>query len=128
LKEGLLALGHEVTLVGTGDGFKNYPVDYSIEARFFKSRIPNLFRQAIFRLTKKDVAHWEYGFRFKKLLPRLKDFDVVQLISETPTFAPLDTEYRLLETLAGQNKKIFALCTGTDYSFMKACVEGRFRY
>src|SRR5690606_14799429 len=107
LKEGLLALGHEVTLVGTGDGFKNYPVDYSIEARFFKSRIPNLFRQAIFRLTKKDVAHWEYGFRFKKLLPRLIDFDVVQLISETPTFAPPDTEYRMLETLARQNKKMF---------------------
>ena len=128
LKEGLLALGHEVTLVGTGDGFKNFPVDHSIEARFFKSRIPNLFRQAIFRLTKKDLAHWEYGFRFKKLLPKLTDFDVVQLISETPTFAPLDTEYRMLETLARQNKKMFCLCTGTDYSFMKACVEGRFRY
>ena len=39
LKEGLIALGHQVILVGSGDGFKNYPVDYSILA---KSNFDNL--------------------------------------------------------------------------------------
>ena len=34
LKEGLLALGHEVVLVGNGDHFKNYPVDISIDSSF----------------------------------------------------------------------------------------------
>ena len=47
LKEGLQALGHTVTLVGTGDNFKNYPVDLSIEAHFFKNGLPNLFRQIV---------------------------------------------------------------------------------
>ena len=32
LKEGLVALGHEVTIVGCGDKFKKFPVDYSIYA------------------------------------------------------------------------------------------------
>ena len=31
LKKGLEELGHKVTLVGTGDLFKNYPVDISIK-------------------------------------------------------------------------------------------------
>lgn len=128
LKEGLQALGHTVTLVGTGDNFKNYPVDLSIEAHFFKNGLPNLFRQIVFRLTEKDLAHWEYGWRFKKLLPKLRDYDVVQLISETPLFAPLQMEYRLLKKLSAQNGPVFCLCSGTDYSFMKACAEGRFRY
>lgn len=128
LKEGLLALGHEVTLVGTGDNFKNYPVDLSIEATFFKNGLPNLLRQLIFRITRKDLAHWEYGYRLKKLLPQLAGFDIIQLISETPIYAPLETEFRLLEKLKQQNAKMFCLCTGTDYTFMKACVEGRYRY
>ena len=33
LKEGLVALGHEVTIVGCGDKFKKLPVDYSIYAQ-----------------------------------------------------------------------------------------------
>ena len=36
LKEGLLHLGHDVTLVGDGDDFKNYPVDYSIDSKISK--------------------------------------------------------------------------------------------
>ena len=33
LKEGLVALGHDVKIVGTGDKFKMFPVDYSIAAK-----------------------------------------------------------------------------------------------
>ena len=32
LKEGLLTLNHEVKIVGTGDDFKNFPVDFSIDS------------------------------------------------------------------------------------------------
>ena len=39
LKEGLLALGHEVVLVNNGDGFKNFPADISIRAAFLKSKL-----------------------------------------------------------------------------------------
>ena len=53
LKEGLSALGHEVTIVGDGDGFKNFPVDVSIKPAF--SHLPvlkwvTLFFYKIFNL------------------------------------------------------------------------------
>ena len=56
LKEGLIALGHEVILVGTGDAFKNYPVDINIKptlttCNWFAIRLKNL----LFRLTKIDI-------------------------------------------------------------------------
>src|SRR4051812_44490037 len=84
LKEALVQLGHEVTIVGNGDGFKNFPVDHNIDATWSKSKIPNIFRQAIFRIFKYDFARLEYGVRFYFLMPKLRDYDVVQLISETP--------------------------------------------
>ena len=46
LKEGLLALGHDVTLVGTGDSFKNFPVDLSFEPILTTNlHINNVFSQ-----------------------------------------------------------------------------------
>ena len=38
LKEGLVALGHEVIIVGCGDKFKKLPVDYSIYAQICKEK------------------------------------------------------------------------------------------
>lgn len=128
LKEGLSALGHEVVIVGNGDGFKNFPVDHSIDAHWSKRKIPNLFRQAIFRMLKFDFARIEYGIRFGRLLPMLKDYDIVQLISETPIVTTLNFEYRLLSQLRRQNKKMVMLCSGTDTTFMQAVADGKFRY
>ena len=34
LKEGLQALGHEVTLVSTGDEFKNFPSDVLLKRKY----------------------------------------------------------------------------------------------
>ena len=36
LKEGLEKNGHEVTLIGSGDGFKKYPMDINIESTIFE--------------------------------------------------------------------------------------------
>jgi glycosyltransferase involved in cell wall biosynthesis len=128
LKEGLEELGHAVTLVSTGDGFKKFPSDHSIAAEFFRSPIPNLLRQAIFRVFRYDLAAWEHALRFKRLLPDLRGYDVVQLVSETPLFAPLEIEYKLLKKLRSQNGKLFVLCSGTDHVFMDAATRGKFRY
>jgi glycosyltransferase involved in cell wall biosynthesis len=128
LKEALTKMGHEVVIVGNGDGFKNLPVDFNINAKFSKSKIPNLFRQAIFRIFKYDVAEWEYGLRFQALLPKLQGFDVVQLISETPLFTFLPFEFQLLKKLGKQNHKMFMLTSGTDAIFMQAAIDKKFRY
>jgi hypothetical protein len=128
LKEALIQLGHEVDIVGNGDGFKDFPVDYNIDAKWSKSGILNVLRQGIFRLFKYDFAGSEYGFRFYLLLPKLKDYDVVQLISETPIQTSLGFEYALLRKLRFQNKKMFALSSGTDAVFMQAVTNQKFRY
>lgn len=128
LKEGLVHLGHEVVIVGNGDGFKNYPVDFNIDAKWSKSRLINIPRQIIYRLFKYDFAKLEYGIRFYFLLPKLKNFDVVQLISETPIQTHLKLELSLLKKIKLQNQKLFALSSGADTVFLQALLDKKFRY
>ncbi len=128
LKEALTKLGHETVIVGNGDGFKNFPVDFSIDARWSKSGMLNLLRQAVYRIFRYDFAGLEYGIRCFFLLPKLKGFDIVQLISETPVQTSLWLERYLLKRIAKQNGKIFALSSGTDFVFMDAVAAGKFRY
>lgn len=115
LKEGLVALGHEAVLIGCGDGFKQYPVDYSIEAKWSNSKLINIFRQILFKIIKFDIAKIETGIRFYFLLPKLKDFDIVQLINENPIQTIKKWELFFLKKIVEKNKKLFLLSTGVDY-------------
>lgn len=82
LKEGLVALGHEVKIVGTGDKFKMFPVDYSIAAKTcHKYNWTKLVCSAIRKLTGFELEKMERAIRFYKLLPKLNGFDHVQLIN-----------------------------------------------
>ncbi len=128
LKEGLAKLGHEAVIVGNGDGFKGFPMDHSIEAKFFRRGLPYYFRQLVYRLTGYDLSRIEHGIRFYRLLPRLKGFDIVQAVSDTPILAPLWMESRLLNKLACQNGRLFLLASGTDTPFMEAVLAGKYRY
>lgn len=115
LKEGLVALGHEVILIGNGDGFKQYPVDYSIEAKWSHTKLVNIFRQIIFRITKFDIGKIETEIRFYFLLPKLKGFDVVQLINESPIKTLKSWELLLLKKIVENNNNLFLLSSGVDY-------------
>ncbi|RTY92350.1 glycosyltransferase [Flavobacterium sp. GT3R68] len=128
LKEGLVHLGHEVVIVGNGDGFKDYPVDFNIDAKWSKSKLINIPRQLIYRLFKYDFAKLEYGIRFYFLLPKLTNFDIVQLISETPFQTNLKLELSLLKKIKAQNRKLFTLSSGADTMFLQALLDKRFRY
>ena len=82
LKEGLVTLGHDVKIVGTGDKFKMFPVDYSIAAKICnKYNWTKLVCSAIRKLTGIDLEKIEKAIRFYKLLPKLNGFDHVQLIN-----------------------------------------------
>jgi glycosyltransferase involved in cell wall biosynthesis len=128
LKEGLLALGHEVLLVNNGDGFKNYPADISIRANFFKSKLGNIPRQIWFKLFKKDLALLEHGIRFWWISKKLKNFDIVQFINESPiqTFSKL--ELFLIKRLFKQNQKVFLVCCGIDYVTVNHMLQKKDRY
>ena len=128
LKEGLTALGHNVTLAGTGDGFKGYPTDLDYDARFFRLPVLKTIRHYTNRIFRVDLERIEKGLRFYRLLPKLKGYDVVQLINETPIKTWQPFERFLLKRLMKQNKKTFLLCCGIDYTVVKYMLDKKPRY
>lgn len=128
LKEGLIALNHEVTLLGNGDGFKNYPVDINIDARFFRKPFFFLLAKILHKLTNISLIELECAHRFHRILPSLKGYDVVQLINENSIKTNPFFEKRLLKKLFKQNEEAFLLSCGTDYISVKYAYDKKFRY
>lgn len=82
LKEGLVALGHEVTIVGCGDKFKKFPVDYSIYARICNNnKTANFLFKSIRKVSNLDLEKIEKAIRFYFLLSEFNKYDHVQLIN-----------------------------------------------
>lgn len=115
LKQGLIANNQEVLLVADGDGFKNYPSDLSFKAKFFDHNYLYYFRIAIYKLTTIDVLKIEKFIRFYLLLPKLKNFDVIQLINEQSIVTYPKWEIYFLKKLLKNNKKLFLLSCGEDF-------------
>jgi glycosyltransferase involved in cell wall biosynthesis len=115
LKEGLLKLGHEVAIVGCGDNFKNYPVDFSVAAKTFSGSILLKFFNKFFRnVLRIDLEKLERAARFRSILPLLKNYDVVQLInSDALEIYPL-IQIKLFKKLFAQNRASFLLICGED--------------
>jgi len=129
LKEGLTALDHDVIVVGTGDGFKQFGTDYSIAAKLFEtSSLIRFMKRIVNKLTKFDLARTEKGYRFYRLLPLLKGYDHVQLINsdalEThPAFAKW-----LLKKLFEQNGTMSLLVCGDETPVIDYCLAEKFKY
>lgn len=112
LGQGLRALGHEVSVVSDGDVWKNYSRDIDIK--------------------RKSLGKWDtfcYLWKLKRLMPKLKDYDVVQIIN--PIFLDLRAE-RILpyyEQLRRQNRSMFMGAYGMDKYWVKVCLDCQtFRY
>ena len=112
LAEGLREIGHNVTVVSDGDVWKNYKRDITLKRQFDKpfSALRYL----------KDVV---------KLLPKLRGYDVVQIIN--PMFLELKAERirPFYQYLRRHNKKIIMAAFGMDYYWVKTCLDCKtFRY
>lgn len=115
LKEGLLALGHEVTLVSAGDDFKGFPSDFSIAPTTCRgNRLLSFLGKVLRRLTGYDLEAWEKGFRFRRLLPQLKGYDIVQLINSDALETLPFLSKRLYRQLFSQNGRTFLLVCGDE--------------
>jgi len=114
LKEGLIALSHDVTIVGSGDGFKNFPVDITLE-RGFKSGWKKKLNVFILRLTGIDISEVILRRQFNNLKAQLTGYDIVQLINESSFQTTARLELEIAKFLKQQNKKLFLLSCGTDY-------------
>lgn len=128
LKEALILLGHEVEIAGSGDGFKNFPVDYNFEAQWSQKpflRFINKFTNRIFRL---NLDFLERGIRFYFIHKRFQNYDLVQLINEAPIQTVLPLEKYLLKKLFQHNKTVFLLSCGIDYTCLHYMMQRQFRY
>ncbi|MCP3659621.1 MAG: glycosyltransferase family 4 protein, partial [Bacteroidetes bacterium] len=83
LKEGLVELGHQVTIIATGDHFKNYPVDIKLKRKYNQGKDKKL-KVLIYKLTKIDITSVSIKNQFLKNQDQLKGFDIVHLINESP--------------------------------------------
>ncbi len=112
LSLGLRALGHDVTLVSDGDGWKNYPRDIDIR-----------------RASTGKMDTLRYLWKLHRLWPRLKGYDVVQFIN--PMFLELKAErvWPYYRRIREQNRRVFLGAYGMDYYWAKAGMDCRtFRY
>ena len=91
LAEGLRQLGHQVTVASNGDFWKNYPRDIDLQ------RTASLWGKISF------------AFRLLRALPKLRGYDVVQLIN--PLFVEIKAErlFALYRYLRKHNKRVY-LC------------------
>lgn len=112
LAEGLRQLGHHVDVLSDGDGWKNFPRNISL------TRPHNNALDGII-----------YILRLLSVLPRLRGYDVVQVVH--PSFLKLrpDKCLRVYHYLSKHNKEMFLGAFGNDYYWVKTCVEtDTFRY
>ncbi|NDW13130.1 glycosyltransferase family 1 protein [Bacteroides sp. 214] len=112
LAEGLRVLGHEVCVASDGGGWGKYPCDILLD------RPTDSYKDG-FRCLAKILYH----------LPSFTGFDVVQVIH--PYFLRIRAERTLpiYRFLRRHNEKVFLGAFGTDYYYVKACMEtNTFRY
>lgn len=127
LKEGLEKLGHDVTLLASGDGFKNYPADIKIHNPFdngFLKKL-NVLTYKIFNIKLSSIYTYH---NTKKHIHRLPQFDIIQLINETPFKTTTEYEKKLISLLRHKTNKLFLLSCGEDYTTMKYFLEDKPRY
>lgn len=103
LAKGLRALGHTVTVVSDGDGWKNYPRDVDVKRSglgFFSSL--------------------HYYLHLRCLWRKMRGYDVVQIIN--PIFLPLKAErmWPFYKALRQHNGRVFMAAYGMDYYWVKA--------
>jgi len=129
LKEGLIHLGHSVTIIGDGDLFKNYPVDISIKPKVLHFNwFTRKCKVAFYKLTTIDLALYESAFRFYWYQKKLKNYDVVQFINSNALKTPLFLQKKQLDYLKKHNKKLFLCACGTDTPIMEYLLENKMKY
>ena len=116
LKEGLLELNHKVLLVGDKDGFKNYDVDITIGSKTFNNSFWHPITKSIYKISGINLIALENAFRFYKILHKLEEYDVVQLINEGVLKTYSKFEIFFIKKLLKHNKSVFLLSCGIDYT------------
>jgi len=117
LKEGLQALGNDVTILGFKDGFKDFPVDFPLVKKWDYGILKKI-KIAVLKLTGFDISSYLTYQQFKQNQHHFQGFDVVQLINENSFFCDYHYEKKILQYIFQHNKKVFLLSAGDDYMYV----------
>jgi len=128
IKQALLNMGHEVLLVGNGDGFKKYETDILIKSHLADYSLFNLIARIFMKIFKINMFDIEIYFRAKKILRKLRGFDVVQLINENSFKTSPLLEIKLLKQIFQNNNNIFLLSCGVDSVSVKHAMSKKLKY
>lgn len=124
LKEGLLTLGHKVYLNGLNDGFKNYPIDFEIKRKWNSGGL-KILKNLIYKVLGFDISSYLTYVQVKNNLDKFSGFDIVQLINENSFLCQPKHEKKIISLLRKNNKKLFLLSCGDDYSSVKYYFENK---
>jgi glycosyltransferase involved in cell wall biosynthesis len=111
LKEGLVALGHDVTIASAGDGWKRIEGDIDLGSS-----------------KKKLIRKIEKLYKLIKAIPKFKNYDVVQFVAPVlfPRFLGLNSF--IVNYIFEHNKKIFLVGAGCNDSATSDFLEANFKY
>ena len=109
LCEALRRAGHEVLLVSDGDGWKDYPRDVDLR-----------------RTKEGPLGSLLYLSRLATLLPKLRDFDVVQIVN--PIFLDVKPRWNrwVFDYLKRHNGIMSVGCFGDDYYVVSRMQDDRY--
>jgi glycosyltransferase involved in cell wall biosynthesis len=127
LKEGLENLGHQVTLIATGDYFKDYPADIKL-IRKYDSGLGKKIKVLLYKLFNSDITSISLMKQFFSYEDQLRGYDVVQLINECPLGADPSEERRIITYLKENNDKLYLLSCGADHISVSYNYEKKNRY
>lgn len=127
LKEGLIKLNHEVTIVAAYDGFKEYNVDLLIKKKYRKGLLKKI-KNLLFLLISIDLESLYIKKQIRRLQPRLSNFDIVQFINEAPFGCVAKIEKDIFKLISSWNTTVFLLSCGTDYVSINFANDEKLRY
>jgi glycosyltransferase involved in cell wall biosynthesis len=127
LKEGLVNLGHQVTLIATGDYFKDYPADIKLN-RKYETGLGKKLKVLLYKLFNIDITSISLMKQFFSYEDQLRGFDVVQIINECPLGAAPAEETRIITHLKENNNKLFLLSCGADHTSVSYNYKKKNRY
>lgn len=114
LKKGLIDLGHEVTLVSFGDGFKDFSSDIKLSRKKFSNSLS--FIKTVFNLVfKYPYSFYVKSLKLQRVIDELQGYDVVQLINEHAIGGLLAIEKIQLKRIKKTNGALFLLSCGDDF-------------
>ena len=115
LKKGLIELGHEVTLVSFGDGFKDFSSDIKLSQKKFSNSFS--FLKSVFNfIFKYPYSFYVKSLKFQRVIDKLKGYDIVQLINEHAIGGLPKIEKFQIERLKKTNGALFLLSSGDDFT------------